>query len=349
MLFHHLGNGFFFAQSLGADAVFDKIFSENNQRLDFARLDAVRNFNQINADFREAHAGKARAINIRILVVANQQLVFRADARDGIADRTQLRLEFAQQPKFFVGLTRRSDDRYGTGRCFLELVGNFVERRRPGGFLTAHENVFQTIGAPDPLVIQATRIAHPRGVDRVVVARRVAVNFFFARTDQNIAARRATRADTLGFLEEPGAHLETKIFRRERADRANVHGIQRIIIVERHARERRDGVVAAAIDDTERVVARDVARETNAARAENAAFRVEHDARSEVNRLGLVHLGLDEAALALAVIHRVFLQLAFAGLVADRTVERMIDEQRFEDAFAHLFHRRSLRINFHSR
>ena len=165
----------------------------------------------------------------------------------------------------------------------------------------------------------------------------------------DVAARRAAGANALGFLEEPCAHLETEILRRQRADRANVHGVERVIVVERHSGERRDGVVAAAIDDAERVVARDVAREADAARAENAAFRVEHDARPEINGFRLVNFRLDEAARALAVIHRVFLQLAFAGLVANRAVERMIDEQRFEHAFAHLFHGRRLRVNFHAR
>ena len=94
---------------------------------------------------------------------------------------------------------------------------------------------------------------------------------------------------------------------------------------------------------------RDVARETDAARAENAAFRVEHDARSEVNGLRLVNFRLDEAARALAVVHGIFLQLAFAGLVANRAVERMVDEQRFEHAFAHLLHGGRLRVNFHAR
>ena len=303
MLLDHFGNSFLFAQGLGLDAVFDEIFAENNQRLDFARLDAVRDFDQINSDFREAHAGEARAVDVRIFVVANEQLVLRADACDGIADRTQLRLEFAQQPKLFVRLPSGSDDRHRTSWRFLELVGNFVERRRPSGFLTAHENIFQTIGATDPLVIQPTGIAHPRSVHRVVVARCVAVNFFFARTNENITARRAARANALGFLEKPRAHLKAKILRRECADRTDIDGVQRVVVVERHSGERRDGVVAAAIDDAERVVARDVAREADAARAENAAFRVEHDARAEVNGFRLVNFRLDEAARALTVIN----------------------------------------------
>ena len=90
-------------------------------------------------------------------------------------------------------------------------------------------------------------------------------------------------------------------------------------------------------------------REPDAARAKNAALVVEHDARAEINALGLVNFRLDEAARALAVIHGVFLELAFARLVADRAIERMIDEQRFQHAFAHLLHAGRARVNLHAR
>ena len=103
------------------------------------------------------------------------------------------------------------------------------------------------------------------------------------------------------------------------------------------------------IDNAERVVARDVFRKPDATRTKNAAFGVEHDAWPKVNRLRLVNLCLNEAARALAVIHRIFLQFAFARLIADRTVKRMIDEQRFQHTFAHLLYAGCVRVNFHSR
>jgi hypothetical protein len=94
---------------------------------------------------------------------------------------------------------------------------------------------------------------------------------------------------------------------------------------------------------------RDVAREPDAARAEDAALGVQHDARAEIHGLGLVDLGLHKPAGALAVINRVLLQLAFAGLVADRAIERVIDEQRFEHALAHLLHAGRLGVNLQAR
>ena len=70
-----------------------------------------------------------------------------------------------------------------------------------------------------------------------------------------------------------------------------------------------------------------------------------------------VHRGLDErtnvfvldGALVLGIARRVeakahglVLQIAFAALIADRAVERMIDEQEFHHAFARLLHHRSV-------
>jgi hypothetical protein len=81
----------------------------------------------------------------------------------------------------------------------------------------------------------------------------------------------------------------------------------------------------------------DVLREADAAGAEHATLVVQHDARPEIDGLGLVNLAPRRSWLAgLAVLHGVFLQLALAGLVADRAVERMVDEQRFQHGLAHL-------------
>jgi hypothetical protein len=46
-----------------------------------------------------------------------------------------------------------------------------------------------------------------------------------------------------------------------------------------------------------------------------------------------------------AVGHRLVLQVAFAALVADRAVERMVDQQEFHHAFAGLAHHRRLGVD----
>ena len=104
----------------------------------------------------------------------------------------------------------------------------------------------------------------------------------------------------------------------------------------------RAAVLTAMIERArkERVVADDVPREPNATGAENASLVVEDYPRPQIHLLGFVHFLFREAADGLSVFHRVFLELAFAGLIADGTIQRMIDEQRFEHRFAHLLSRR---------
>ncbi len=89
-----------------------------------------------------------------------------------------------------------------------------------------------------------------------------------------------------------------------------------------------DGV-ATAIDEAEDVVFRDLLREANAARAKNAALVVERDARAELDVFRLLHFILEETRILAAVLDAELLEAAFSGLVADRAIERVINEQEF--------------------
>ncbi len=74
---------------------------------------------------------------------------------------------------------------------------------------------------------------------------------------------------------------------------------------------------------------RDLFREPNAARAEDAALVVERDARAELDVFRLLHFVLEETRILPAVLDAEFLEAAFARLIADRAIERMIDEEKF--------------------
>ena len=58
---------------------------------------------------------------------------------------------------------------------------------------------------------------------------------------------------------------------------------------------------------------------------------------------------LGKLAFGLAVFHAILLQFAFAGLIANGTVERVIYEQAFQHSFAHLFCLWAAGVNFHAR
>ena len=138
--------------------------------------------------------------------------------------------------------------------------------------------------------IEPAVIAHPAGVNVIVLARRLAINHVLASADDRVAAGRATCADALRFFQEPDPHFEAEIGRSQRADRANVDGVERIIVFQRLARMRGQNGVTAAIDEAEHVVVRDFLAEADAARAENAALVVERDARAELHSFRLSSL-----------------------------------------------------------
>ena len=87
--------------------------------------------------------------------------------------------------------------------------------------------------------------------------------------------------------------------------------------------------VTAAVDEPEHIVLGNFVAKSHATRAKNAAFIIERDARTELHRLRLLHLVFKKARAARAILDAELLKLALARLVADRAIERMIDEQEF--------------------
>ena len=70
----------------------------------------------------------------------------------------------------------------------------------------------------------------------------------------------------------------------------------------------------------------------------NAAVHLRFDQRTDVFVLDRP-LVLTETVLVDAIRHGLILEVAFSALVADRTVERMVDEQEFHHAFPRFLHR----------
>src|ERR1051326_222376 len=105
--------------------------------------------------------------------------------------------------------------------------------------------------------------------------------------------------------------------------------------------------VTTAIDEPEYIVVRDLLAKTDASRAQDAALVVQRDARTNLHTFRLLHFILQKARLGGAVIDAELLQAAFAGLIANWTVQRVIDEQEFHcPALAFLYQGR-VRANGH--
>lgn len=170
------------------------------------------------------------------------------------------------------------------------------------------------------------------------MARGDAVDFVAAGPDGDVGTGAAVDIDAWCFLEEPHAHLETEIIRCECADRADVGGVERVIRIEQAAGVDGEGRVGAALREPEDRVTGDFIHEADAAAAHDATLVIEADARADIDIFWLFHLHVDEARHAAAVADRVFLESAFAGLVADRAIERVIDQEKFHHALAAFFH-----------
>ena len=88
--------------------------------------------------------------------------------------------------------------------------------------------------------------------------------------------------------------------------------------------------MAAILDDELALVGDDIV-EAHAALTDDATLFVEHDRRSKIDALRFTLLRIGDVGAAAPIRHRIVLQIAFAALVADRTIERMIHEQELED------------------
>src|SRR6266496_4542335 len=133
----------------------------------------------------------------------------------------------------------------------------------------------------------------------------------------------------------------------ERADRAQVDDVSGELGVHRLADESDDLGVLAAPDHAELHDAADLLAEAHAARAVDAARHVGRDERTQalVQHHALL-FGVARGALAVA--DREVLELAFAALVADRAVERMVDEQELHHAVLRVPRVVGARKHFHA-
>ena len=185
-------------------------------------------------------------------------------------------------------------------------------------------------------------VRNPFFVDVVVGARQDAHDLAAARVDADGAAKRIHDVDQFRFVELPRPRRERIRLRRQRADRADIDHVGLQFRGHRLFEIGRDLHVLAAADGAELRYTRDLGRKTHTASALDATVHRSLDQRAEIFVLDGA-LVLMEAAGIDAVSHRLILQIALAALVADRAIQRMIDQKEFHHAFARLAHHRRAR------
>ena len=184
-------------------------------------------------------------------------------------------------------------------------------------------------------------VGDPLLVHRLVEAGQDAHHFLAARVDADGRADSVHHVDALGLGELPGTGLVLVGLRGQRADRAEIDDVALELGRHRLLEIGRDLHVLAAADGAEIGGAGNLGGEADAARALDAARHRRLDQRADILVLDrALVLGIARGVRAIG--HRLVLQVALAALIADRAIQRVVDEQELHHPFAGLLDHRRL-------
>ncbi len=160
------------------------------------------------------------------------------------------------------------------------------------------------------------------------------------------AAARAVLAHRRRGDQVEGAGAEAVRGRGERADRADLDGVAREVRLEGVALAGADLLEGAALDQLDHRVAGDLVAEAGAARAQHAPLAVQQHLGGDRHRFGEGAFAALEARLRVADLHRLVLERTLAALVADRAVQRVVDQQQLHHAALRLLGHRGGQLRF---
>ena len=229
-------------------------------------------------------------------------------------------------------------------RGTLQLLGDQRKGVLPAG--GAQPAVLADVGPVEALGAQAVDdvsrlVGDPLLVHRLVDARQDAHHFLTAGIDADRRADGVHHVDRLGLGQLPGPRLVLVGLRGQRADRAEIDDVALKLRRHRMLEIGGDLHILAAADRAEIRRARHFGGEADAARALDAARHGGLDQRADILVLDrALVLGIARGVDAIG--HRLVLQVALATLVADRAVQRVVDEQELHHPLAGLLHHRRL-------
>ncbi len=212
----------------------------------------------------------------------------------------------------------------------------------------AHIGRIETLAA-QPIAGIARLVRNPFLVHAFMHARQHAHHFRPARIDADIRALCVHHVDGFGLAQFPRARIERIGSRGERAHGTDIHRIAGEFGSERFLEICGNLHIFAAAGGAEIGHARNLRRKTHTTRALNAARHDRFNERAHVFVFDSALVLVETVERGAAIGHRLILQIAFATLIADGAIERMIDEQEFHHAFARLFHERRVRVDLGGR
>ncbi len=281
---------------------------------------------------RQAQPGRARTHGIKGRAVAAQAEV------DVI--RPQGARQARQQGKFFerggFGGQRADLGAAAVLAHLLQAGDHGLQGVGPGGLVplavaAAHHRVLQAIIGIQTGVGETVAVADPAFVDRLVFKGHHAQHAVHLGLHHQVGAHAVVRADRTTAGQFPGARAHAEGLGQQRAHRADVDHVARQFGFDGLAHKRGDFGELAAVEHADFHVAADFLTHAHATGAVNAALHLfGRDQRTH----GLVKdhaLGFLVPRRRFAVAHGQVLQLAFTALVADRAVQRVVDQQKFHD------------------
>ena len=189
--------------------------------------------------------------------------------------------------------------------------------------------------AQQPVDGMAGLVARPLFVDVLVQPRERAHHFALAGVEADVGADCVHDVDRRHLPELPGPRLEAVGLGDERADRTEIDHIATELAPQRFLEIGSDLHILAAADGADILDPGDLLHEADAARAVDAAGHERLHDRTHIFFADRA-LVIVVAVVAPAIGHRLVLQIAFAALVADRAIERMVYQQELHHPFARL-------------
>src|SRR5215471_9237368 len=225
-------------------------------------------------------------------------------------------------------------------RCFLP--GN-----RKQLVALAHHRLLDALRMPGEIEAETPFHAEEVAVDSAEVAVVGANDLMIAHAQCGLAAVGAMRAGGGGVFHLPGSGLVAVGAAGERANRTDVDAHAALFALQVIFTVGDDHARGTAHADPERFHIHALVANAHAAEAKNAARSVVIDDLRPLF-LRAVDFLFDETAAVGAVAENHVLQFAFAALVTDRAVQRVIGQQKLQHALARLLDLGTVGANHHS-
>ena len=106
--------------------------------------------------------------------------------------------------------------------------------------------------------------------------------------------------------------------------------------------------MASPVHKTQHIVLRNLTGKTHAAGTKDAALVIEHDPLPQIHILGFLDLVFRETTRPGSVLHGELLQLTLPRLIADRAVQRMVDQKELHHSVTTILHQGGIGPDSHA-